>query len=84
MIIQTLNSEFLIEASMINSDCVFIYSNNSDELQRFFGSRIVENPENPDWKFKTKTCKQDFANALIHLVKEIDYTDFGKFKNVLA
>ena len=84
MIIQTLNSEFLIESSSTVSGCVFIYSNNPEELQRFFGSKISENQDNPDWKFKTKTCKQDFANALIHLVKEIDYTNFGKIKNVLV
>lgn len=84
MIIQTLNSEFLIESSAVGSGCVFIYSNNPEELQRFFGSNILENQANSDWKYRTKTCKQDFANALIHLVKEIDYTDFTKFNQVLA
>jgi hypothetical protein len=78
MIIQTLNSEFLIKSCEAENGFVVIYSNNPDDLQRFFGSRIVEAKEDSSWKFRTKTCKQDFAHALIHLVKEIDYKDFPK------
>jgi hypothetical protein len=81
MIIQTLNSEFLIESCEIEQGCVVIYSNNPDELHRFFGSRIDELKGETGWKYQTKTCKQDFAHSLIHLVKEIDYKEFEKFKS---
>ncbi|WP_026950303.1 hypothetical protein [Algoriphagus mannitolivorans] len=83
MIIQTLHSEFLIESCSTKDGCLYIYSNNAEELQRFFGSAKTEISEVGKWKYRTRTCKQDLANALIHLVKEIDYSQFSRISSVL-
>ncbi|TDQ18450.1 hypothetical protein DFQ04_0252 [Algoriphagus boseongensis] len=84
MVIRTTSSEFLIEACESGVGCVYIYCNESEELERFFGSKIIELPVGSGWKFRTKTCKQDFAHALIQLVKEIDYKHFPGFKSLLV
>ncbi|MDX5338304.1 MAG: hypothetical protein LPK25_04700 [Cyclobacteriaceae bacterium] len=84
MIIQTLNSEFLIESCSQSAGCLYIYSNNEEELERFFGSAKTETILDGEWRYRTKTCKQDFANALIHLVKEIDYSQFLRIRSVMA
>lgn len=80
MIIQTSKCEFLIVENDCADGCVFIFSDSLDELQRFFGSSEVEYSSNEDRKFKVQTCKQDFANALILMVKEINYTNFFQEK----
>lgn len=77
MIIQTTNCEFLIESSDQTAGCVFIYSDSLEEIQRFFGSSEVEYSSRNQWKYMVTTCKQEFANALILMVKEINYTNFG-------
>lgn len=82
MIIQTLNTEFLVEACTSGPGCLYIYSNNAEELQRFFGSSTTEVNMEGEWQYRIKTCKQNFANALIHLVKEIDYSHFPKMKSL--
>ncbi|SEG02992.1 hypothetical protein [Algoriphagus boritolerans] len=80
MIIQTSNCEFLIENSDRIDGCVFIYSDSLEEIQRFFGSSEVEYSSKDDWKYVVCTCKQNFANALILMVKEINYTEFSVLK----
>lgn len=76
MIIQTTDCEFLIESSDQTAGCVFIYSDSIEELQRLFGSSEVEYSAKDNWRYMVSTCKQEFANALILMVKEINYTDF--------
>jgi hypothetical protein len=76
MIIQTFTCEFLIEKSDKNDGSVAVYSNSLEEIQRFFGSLEIEFLPTMDWKYKVCTCKQDLSNVLIHMVKEIDYSDF--------
>lgn len=76
MIIHTSTCEFLIESSNQTAGCVFIYSDSIEELQRLFGSSEVEYSARDNWKYMVSTCKQEFANALILMVKEINYTDF--------
>ena len=77
MIIQTFNSDFLIEESGRAAGCIFVYSNSLEELQRLFGSSEIEYSQRNDWKYKVCTCKQDLANALILMVKEINYSNFN-------
>jgi hypothetical protein len=84
MIIQTLKCDFLIEGSGEMDGTLFIYSDSIDELQRLFGSSAVEYSSKPEWKYRALTCKQDFANALILIVKEIDYRNFSLPRMVLA
>lgn len=75
MVIETTNAKFLIESDQSNDEFVLIYSNSSDELQRFFGSLNIHSDSNEDFPFKVFASKNEFANALIIMVKEIDYSD---------
>lgn len=76
MLIQTKNCNFLIEGSAEQTGCVLIKANSQEELQRFFGSNLIKYTGNPDYPFEVFACKQEFANALILMVKEIEYSDF--------
>jgi hypothetical protein len=76
MVIQTTNCEFLIECKDQATGCVCIYSDSLEEIQRFFGSSEAEYSSKENWKYMVCSCKQEFANALILMVKEINYTDF--------
>ena len=77
MIIKTANCEFLIQESGQSTGCIFVFSDSLEELQRLFGSSEIDYSSIQEWKYQVCTCKQDLANALILLVKEISYTDFG-------
>lgn len=83
MRIQTTRASFLIEVSENNKGCLFIKSESNEELHRFFGSLEIESSGNPEHPFQVKACKQEFANALILMVKEIDYTTFSQFEPTL-
>jgi hypothetical protein len=76
MIIQTSNCDFLIEDSGKTNGCVSVFSDSLEEMQRLFGSSEIEYSQRMDRKYKVCTCKQDLANALILLVKEINYLNF--------
>lgn len=76
MLIQTKNCNFLIEASQEQKGCVLIKASSQEELQRFFGSSLIKYIGNSDFPFEVFACKQEFANALILMVKEIEYSDF--------
>lgn len=78
MIIQTSNCSFLIEESGRVDGCIFVYSDSLEEMQRLFGSSEIEYSHRDEGKYRVCTCKQDLANALILLVKEINYADFGQ------
>ena len=80
MIIQTSTCDFLIEESGLADGCISVYSDSLEELQRLFGSLEIEYSSRAEGKYKVCTCKQDLANALILLVKEINYSDFGQSK----
>ncbi|MFT4856953.1 MAG: hypothetical protein ACI9UV_001285 [Algoriphagus sp.] len=76
MIIQTSSAKFLIEPCENRKDCVLVNSNSKDELDRLFGSMDVLKTNFQEYPFQVKSCKQEFANALIIMVKEIDYSHF--------
>jgi hypothetical protein len=84
MIIQTSNAKFLIESCGQRKDCVLINSNSKEELDRFFGSLDVLETNSEKYPFQVKSCKQEFANALIIMVKEIDYSNFWSLDLQLA
>ncbi|PZX57632.1 hypothetical protein LV84_01761 [Algoriphagus ratkowskyi] len=79
MIIQTATANFLIEMSEPNSGCVLVRSNSQEELHRFFGSLEISLSNDLYYAFEVRSCKQEFANALILMVKEIDYSQFTEF-----
>ena len=84
MIIKTNKCDFLIENSGGLDGGLNVYSDSLEELQRLFGSHVVEHSKREEWKYKAHTCKQDFANALILILKEVDYLDFNSSKEIFA
>lgn len=76
MIIQTSNAKFLIESCGDHNDFVLIYSDLKEEIVRFFGSSDIREIDSFEYSYQIKCCKQEFANALIIMVKEIDYSNF--------
>jgi hypothetical protein len=78
MIIQTSICRFLIEESGRVDGCIFVYSDSLEEMQRLFGSLEIEYATGELGKYRVCTCKQDLANALILMVKEINYSDFSQ------
>lgn len=76
MIIQTSKCDFLIEENSVKSGYISVYSENLEEMQRFFGSSETEFSAKGEWKYCVSICKQDLANALILMVKEVNYQTF--------
>jgi hypothetical protein len=73
MVIETATAKFLIEPTPKMEGLVSIYSNSSEELHRFFGSLNIHSNSNLDYPFLVRASKEDFAHALIIMVKELDY-----------
>ncbi len=84
MIIQTSTASFLIQNCQDQKDCITIHCNSMIDLVRFFGSLEINKSENHTMPFYVKSCKQEFLDALILMVKEIDYFDFSSFVSVLG
>lgn len=84
MIIQTTKGDFLVEENGNKSGSVFIYSDVLEEIQRLFGSAEIEYSSRSDWRYRVSICKQDLANMLILMVKEVDYRDYteARFREV--
>jgi len=80
MIIQTSTCDFLIEDSGQTNGCISVFSDSLEGIQRFFGSSEIECSDKSTWRFKVCTCKQDLANAMILMLKEINYSDFSLAK----
>lgn len=76
MIIQTSQCDFLVEECGGRDGYVYVYSENLEEIQRFFGSAETEYSSTGDWKYRVSICKQDLANSLILMVKEVNYKNF--------
>jgi hypothetical protein len=83
MKIQTIKSSFLIEGDEDKKGCLFIKSDSNDELHRFFGSLEIESSGNSGYPFQVKACKQEFANALILMIKEINYSTFSQLESAV-
>lgn len=83
MKIQTNKSSFLIEADEDKKGCLFIRSDSNDELHRFFGSLEIESSGNLEYPFQVKACKQEFANALILMIKEINHSTFSQLESAV-
>ena len=80
MIIQTIQAEYLISSLPEKKDFICIKSNNQAELARLFGSEKVKKSDETDWQFEVYSCRQEFANSLILLVKEIDYKNVQRLE----
>lgn len=84
MKIQTATANFLIERCESKNGCVLIRSNSQEELFRFFGSLEICLTNDFYYAYEVRACKQEFANALIVMVKEIDYSEFSEFSLQMA
>lgn len=79
MIIKTVTANFLIEKCESNTGYMLIRSNSQEELFRFFGSLEISMTNDFFYTCEVHACKQEFVNALILMVKEIDYTEFSEY-----
>ncbi|UZD22990.1 hypothetical protein [Algoriphagus halophytocola] len=84
MVIRTSTASFMIEGSDSTDGCINIRCTSQVELYRFFGSVEIKETGNTHFPYLAKSCKQEFANALILMVKEIDYSEFSEFSMALA
>ena len=73
---QTKSSSILIEKPCAQSSCVVIKCDSEIELIRLFGSLRIEKTDDLNFPYKVTTCKQEYADALLLLIKEIDYDEF--------
>ncbi|MCE7057130.1 hypothetical protein LZF95_20785 [Algoriphagus sp. AGSA1] len=79
MIIQTSTAQFLIKNCDSKVGCVTVSSDSLEELNRFFGSLQITSSHERCFPYAVCACKQEFSNALILMVKEIDYSDFSQY-----
>ncbi|MEB2779751.1 hypothetical protein U3A58_05040 [Algoriphagus sp. C2-6-M1] len=84
MIIQTATANFMIEKCDPNNGCVIIRSNSEEELFRFFGSLEISVTNDLYYAYEARACKQELTNAMILMVKEIDYSEFSEFSLQMA
>lgn len=84
MIIQTSAANFLIEKCESKNGCVSVRSNSQEELYRFFGSLQISETRDSYYAYEVRACKQEFANAIILMVKEIDYSESSEFSRHLV
>ncbi len=58
-------------------DHLFIKAKEKAELSRLFDEHRIMVHEGDQLKYSVSICKQEFADTLIKMIKEIDYTDFN-------
>ncbi len=58
-------------------DHLFIKAKEKAELSRLFDEHRIMVDEGDQLKYCVSICKQEFADTLIKMIKEIDYTDFN-------
>ena len=78
MLINSLQGIFSIVISETNPDKLEVRSNDKASLSRVFDNKRILERANVDFKFYVSISKQEFANTLIMMIKEIDYPDFDK------
>ncbi|MDO9552800.1 hypothetical protein [Rhodonellum sp.] len=78
MVITSLHGTFSIIASEKDQDQLFVRSNEKKELSNVFGEKRVLDYEGESFDFFVPICKQEFANTLIMMVKEVNYSDLAK------
>ncbi|WP_297338211.1 hypothetical protein [Algoriphagus sp.] len=76
MIIQTNAGTFLIQNCQTKNDRIAIKSDSEVEILRFFGSTPISKTGDYNFPYQVSVCKQVFSDALILMIKEIDYMDF--------
>lgn len=80
MLVQSKSAVFLIELEPGSTGCVTIKSDSELELSRLFGSLRIQHSTDFEMPFLVKACKQEYADAMLLLVKEIDYSRFSMLK----
>ncbi|MGM0945390.1 MAG: hypothetical protein ACQEW9_09425 [Bacteroidota bacterium] len=76
MIIQTNSGSFLVESCLQKNGRIAVKSDSELEILRFFGSQEIQASNDFNFPYQVSVCKQVFSDALILMVKEIDYTKF--------
>ncbi|MHA7129321.1 hypothetical protein [Algoriphagus namhaensis] len=80
MLIQSLSASFSIQKAPDSKGCLEVRCDNQIELSRLFGSLRVEASGDFEFPYQVIACKQEYADAMILLIKEIDYFNFSAIK----
>ena len=78
MVITSLHGNFSIIASEKDQNQLFVRSHEKRELSSVFGEKRILMYEGEGFNFYVSICKQEFANTLIMMVKEVNYSDLEK------
>ncbi len=76
MIVTSLYGTYSIVNCGKDQDQLLVRAKSKEELTRIFDGKRVLKSEGSEYEFYLSMCKQEFANALIMMVKDIDYGDF--------
>lgn len=78
MIIKSIHGTFSIQVSENDHDKLIVKSNDKGSLTRIFDGKRINHCSSEDNTFYVSLCKQEFAHALILMVKEVDYVNFDQ------
>lgn len=78
MVIESLHGIFTIVTNEINHDQLLVRAKNKEELMRIFDEKRICRCTEEQNDYCVQMCKQEFANTLIMMIKEINYSDFNK------
>ena len=78
MVIKSLHGVFFIVTSKKDKNQLLIRSKSKSELIRIFGGKRIVQYDQGEIDYEISVCRQEFANTLIMMIKEINYDDFQK------
>ncbi|MDN3671024.1 hypothetical protein QWY93_17050 [Echinicola jeungdonensis] len=77
MWIRSIHGAISVVHATQSPDHLFIKAKNKAELSRLFDEHRIMVDEGDQLKYGISICKQEFADTLIKMIKEIDYYDFN-------
>lgn len=78
MIIHSLFGSFCVVSKSGKPDGLLLQSKSRIALNRIFDDMRIKANESSDYPFVVELCKQEFADTLIKLTKDISYENFDK------
>jgi hypothetical protein len=78
MIVHSLFGSFCVVAKSGKPDGLLLQSKSRIALNRIFDDKRIKANESTDYPFLVELCKQEFAEMLIKLTKDISYENFDK------
>lgn len=80
MIINSLYGTFSINSSEKDQDKLIVKSDMKESLMRIFDSKRIFHSEIDGSSYFVTLCKQEFADSVIMMIKEVNYSDFNQSK----